>query len=149
MFVLGSRHACCLLERWMTSSLYQHALGMTYFNTLCYYGLQDDEVMFQQDSTACHTSSDLTYNWIDKKHDLYKTLLAMRYPGSKSYRAALIWDQVALGKISQQAIQCQSTTERFDFEWNEFKQNTIERYYYSYLKRICTVIKARGGYTSF
>jgi len=109
MFVLGSRHACCLLERWMNSSLYQHALGMTYFNTLCYYGLQDDEVMFQQDSTACHTSSDLTYNWIDKKHDLYKTLLAMRYPGSKSYRAALIWDQVALGKISQQAIQCQST----------------------------------------
>ena len=66
MTTLGSGYACRLLEDTMNSDLYQHALGTTYLDTLRYYGLQHDDVIFQQDCAKCH-ASDSTYNWMDNK----------------------------------------------------------------------------------
>ncbi|EPB88867.1 hypothetical protein HMPREF1544_04376 [Mucor circinelloides 1006PhL] len=66
MTALGPGYACRMLEKSMNSDLYQHVLGTTYFDLLHYYGLQHEDVIFQQDGATCQTS-DPTYNWMDKK----------------------------------------------------------------------------------
>ena len=70
MTAFGLGYACRLLEGTINSDLYQHVLGTTYLDTLRYYGLQHDNVIFQQESATCHTF-DSTYNWIDKKRMTY------------------------------------------------------------------------------
>jgi transposase len=57
MTALGPDYACRLLEKSMNSDLYQYVLGTTYLDTLRYYGLHHDDVIFQQDGATCHTSN--------------------------------------------------------------------------------------------
>lgn len=148
MTALGPGYACRLLEKSMNSDLYQHVLGTTYFDTLHYYGLQHEDVIFQQDGATCHTS-DPTYNWMDKKGMIYMKDWPSSSPDMNPIEH--LWHQIKsrLDKYPNKPSNVDQLWERFDFEWNKFNQNTMEPYYNSYPKRIRAVIKARGGYTSF
>lgn len=148
MTAFGPGYACRLLEKSMNSDLYQYVLGTTYFNTLRYYGLQHDDVFFQQDGATCHTSES-TYNWMDEKGMTYLYKWPANSPDLNPIEH--LWHQVKsrLDKYEDKPSNINQLWERFDTEWNKFNEKTMEPYYNSYPKRIRAVIKAKGGHTSF
>ena len=56
MTSLGVGYACRIIDYPMNSELYTHILATTYKDTLEYYGLTNEDVIFQQDNDPKHTS---------------------------------------------------------------------------------------------
>ena len=57
--------------------------------------------------------------------------------------------KIRMDKYPLKASNADELWERFETEWNNFDQKTMESYYKGYPKRIRAVIKARGGHTTF
>jgi hypothetical protein len=148
MNAFGPGYSCGLYEKFINSDLYQYVLGTTYFDTLRYYGLQYDDVIFQQGDVTCHTS-DPTYNWMDNKDITYISDWLPNSPDLNPIERLWRHVKLCLGKYPLKASSSGELWELLDIEWNKLSQKTMEPYYKGYPKRIRAVIKARGGYTTF
>ena len=60
---LGVGYACRIVEHPMKSELYTHILATSYKETLEYFGLSNEEVIFQQDGDTKPTSK-YTKKWL-------------------------------------------------------------------------------------
>ena len=148
MTALGPGYACRLLEKTMNSSLYQHILQTSYFDTLRYYGLGHTDVVFQQDGAKCHTS-DSTINWMNSNGIRYINNWPPCSPDLNPIEH--LWHHVKkrLDGYPLKPKNVEELWQRFDYEWNRFTKEDMNKYYTNYHKRIEAVINARGGYTKY
>ena len=66
----GVGYATAILEGTMDSKAYTDILGSAYKDTLDYYGLQRDKVLFQHDNDSKHTSQH-TKKWLERENIRY------------------------------------------------------------------------------
>jgi hypothetical protein len=145
MTALGPGYACRLLEKTMNSSLYQHVLQTSYLDTLGYYGLSHSDVIFQQDGATFHTST-TSKNWLDNQGIKYISDWPPCSPDLNPIEH--LWHHIKK-RLDGYPLKPRNIDElwrRFDFEWNKFTKEDMEKYYDGYHKRIEAVISAKGGY---
>ena len=146
MTSLGVGYACCIVEYPMKSELYTHILATSYKETLEYFGLSNEEVIFQQDGDTKHTSK-YTKKWLADNKIKYIEDWPANSPDLNPIEHLWHHVKLKLDAYNTKPKNMDEVWDRFDKEWNAFTKEDVEKYYESMPKRIEEVIKAKGGYT--
>lgn len=148
MTSLGPGYACQIYDGTMNSEDYIHILSTTYKDTLDYYGLTHDDVLFQQDGDPKHTSI-TSRKWFKRMGIKYIQDWPAQSPDLNPIEH--LWHHVKsrLGAYSTKPKNIEELWRRFDVEWNTFTMEDMQPYYNSMPARIKAVIKAKGGYTRY
>jgi hypothetical protein len=130
----------------MKSECYTYILGSSYKDTLDYYGLKNEDVIFQQDGDPKHTSF-FTKNWLNKNNTRYIQDMPANSPDLNPIEHLWHHLKLRLNKYDRKQKHLDELWERVDLEWNKFTKDDMQNYYKALPKRIQEVIKAKGGYT--
>lgn len=142
----GLGYACRIDDYPMDSDVYIHILSTSYKDTLDYYQLQNNDVIFQHDGDPKHTST-ATKKWLCNNHIVYIKDWPANSPDLNPIENLWHHLKLRLDQYSTKPKNKAELWERIDTEWNKFTQADIEPYYRSMPNRIKEVIKAKGGYT--
>ena len=135
------------IEGIMDKNLYKEILKTELKDTLKYYKLKKDEIIFQHDNDPKHTSK-LVKNWLNDHH--YEVLA---WPSQSPDLNPIenIWFQVkmAMQRYEKSCTSVKDLWERFQQEWDKITKERCLALYESMPRRIEAVIKAKGGSTKY
>lgn len=148
MTSFGVGYASSVVDGTMNSVIYTNILDSSYKDTLKYYGLKNEDVIFQQDGDTKHTSK-YTKKWLARNGIKYIKDWPANSPDLNPIEN--LWHHIK-NKLGQYATRPKNKDElwdRFTVEWYKLTKEDMDPYYNSIPKRIQAVIKAKGGYTRF
>lgn len=148
MTYYGPGYACQVYDGTMKSEDYQHILNTSLRDSLEYYGLNWDDIYFQQDNDPKHTSRS-TKKWFSDQNVTYIDDWPPQSPDLNPIEH--LWHQVKLrlSMYDTRATGVHDLWERFEKEWNKITKEECQRYIGSMPARIQAVIAAKGGHTRF
>jgi hypothetical protein len=138
---------CCKIEGRMDSQLYTEILGGEFIQTLNYYGLSKNRIIFQHDNDPKHASK-MTKTWLEKNG-----IRVLDWPSQSPdlnpiehlwvflKRKLLAYDYFAKG--------VDELWNRVEHEWEQIPVEFCLKLLESMPRRIEEVIKAKGGNTKY
>ena len=128
MTSLGVGYACRIVEYPMKSELYTHILATSCKKILEYFGLSNEEVIFQQDGDTKHTSK-YSKKWLADNKIRYIEEWPANSPDLNPIEH--LWHPVKLklDAYNTKPKNMDEVWDRFDKEWNAFTKEDIEKYY--------------------
>jgi len=137
----------CRIDGGLDGQLYTHILDDEFLQTLEYYGLEKDEIIFQQDNDSKHTSR-LARRWFEGKG-----VKVLSWPSQSPDLNPMenLWHHLKqqLAAYPTEACNVDSLWERVQTEWEKIPVDACVHLIESMPKRIAAVLKAQGGYTKY
>ena len=126
---------------------YMGVLEDELMDTMEYYGMDKDEVIFQQDGAPSHTAKRV-FKWLKDNG-----MKVMEWPAQSPDLNPIenLWLQL-LRALSSYEAEPQGMLElwgRVEKEWNSIPVEACQKLIESMTDRIRAVIKAKGGYTKY
>jgi hypothetical protein len=146
MSMNGIGYGCQILDT-MTSDVYCHILKTTLKDSLEWWGMGYEDIVFQQDNDPKHTSY-MTEKWLSN-HGV--TVLDWPAQSPDLNPIEHLWHSLKL-KLSKYETKAESIGilwSRVEKEWNSFSAEDCNRYIESMPDRVKAVLKAKGGSTRY
>jgi transposase len=146
MTAQGVGHACRIDDR-LDAQLYVRILDDEFLGTLEYYGLEKDEIVFQQDNDPKHTSR-IAHEWLENNK-----VEVLKWPAQSPDLNPIehLWHrlkrQLAAYEIEPTSID--DLWERVEAEWEKIPPQVCIDLIESMPRCIAAVLKAKGGYTKY
>ena len=137
----------CHIQQIMDSKVYCEILENHLKNSLNFFDISIDNMIFQQDNDPKHTSK-LAKKWF-KDNEI--TVLPWPAQSPDLNPIEHLWHhlKIKLSIYERKAISISELQERCDEEWNKFSAETCLKYYESMPARVQAVLKAKGGHTKY
>jgi transposase len=146
MSINGVGYACSI-EGTMDASLYCDILQGTFQESLGWWNMGYEDIIFQQDNDPKHTSK-MAKKWFSDQG-----LQVLEWPAQSPDLNPIehLWHhlKLKLSKYEQQAAGVGELWDRVDTEWNSFTAEECKRYIESMAARVQAVLKAKGGHTRY
>jgi transposase len=137
----------CHIQQTMDADVYCEILNTSLKDSLEYWGLSNDEIIFQQDNDPKHTSRAATKWFRGNK------MRVLDWPAQSPDLNPIehLWHhlKVKLSAYERKAKGIHELWERCDKEWNSFTVETCRKYIESMPGRVQAVLKAKGGHTRY
>jgi DDE superfamily endonuclease len=137
----------CRIEGKMDASLYKEILEDELQGTVDYYGMDREDIVFQQDNDSKHTSR-LAQKWF--KHNNFKLL---DWPAQSPDLNPIehLWSTLKfrLAAYPTQPEGVEELWKRVEMEWEKIGKEDCLKLINSMPRRIEAVLKAKGGYTKY
>ena len=135
------------IEGKMDAELYVSILDDELMQSLEYYGLSPEEIIFQQDNDPKHTSG-LATRWFNDND-----IIVMKWPAQSPDLNPIehLWHYLKKKLLEYEVPPkgIHELWERIEKEWNEIPAETCQKLIESMPRRIEAVLKAKGGYTKY
>lgn len=146
MTYFGIGYACRIDGR-LDSTLYVEILKGELEQTLEYYNMEKENIIFQQDNAPPHKAKVVKEYFEDSK------LIVMDWPPNSPDLNPIehLWSiiKVQLGKYPEEPKGMIELWQRVQNQWNSISENICKTLIESMPNRISAVIKARGGNTQY
>jgi transposase len=146
MAAQGVGYACRIDGR-MDSALYCNILDDEFMQTLEYYGLDRENIVFQQDNDPKHTSS------IARRWFLENEIELLEWPSQSPDLNPIehLWEHLKrqLNSYETEAAGMHELWERVQVEWDKIPVDVCMNLIESMPRRVAAVLKAKGGYTKY
>ena len=133
------------IENGLDSMLDREILGDELIQTIEYYSMNKNNIVFQHDNDPKHTANE-TKRWIDQNG-----LNVLPWPSQSPDLNPIehLWDEVGrrLRKLTVLPTSPNDLWEQFETVWNEIPVDVCQKLISTMPERISNVIKAKGGYT--
>jgi transposase len=137
----------CRIDGRMDAALYTHVLDEEFLNTIEYYGLERDDVIFQQDNAGVHTAQIVT-QWLEDN-----VITTLKWPAQSPDLNPIehLWWHLKkrLMQYEEEPSGILELWKRIEVEWDAISQETCLNLIDSMPSRIAAVIGAKGGYTKY
>ena len=137
----------CHIEQVMDSEVYCEILENHLKDSLDFYDISIDNMIFQQDNDPKHTSK------LAKKWFIDNSILVLPWPAQSPDLNPIehLWHhlKIKLSSYEKRATSISELWDRCDKEWNEFTADICHKYYESMPARVQAVLKAKGDYTRY
>jgi len=137
----------CRIEGRMDAELYCRILQDELLQTVEYYGLNRDQLIFQQDNDPKHTSR-LASKWFEDNG-----VEVLEWPAQSSDLNPIehLWEHLKrqLNKYETEPSGIFELWERVEAEWNQLPVQVCLDLIESMPRRVAAVLAARGGYTKY
>jgi transposase len=146
MTASGVGYVCCIEGR-MNAEDYTHILNIDFLDTLEHYGLETDNIIFQQDNDPKHTSR-LATQWFENNG-----IEVLDWPAQSPDLNPIehLWWHLK-GKLAEYENEPTSMHElwvRVEAEWGKIPKQMCLGLIESMPKRVAAVLEAKGGYTKY
>jgi transposase len=146
MTAQGIGYACRIYGP-MDASLYVNILNDEFLRTLEYYGMDRENIVFQQDNDPKHTSS-AARRWFDD-HEIEVLEWPSQSPDLNPIEH--LWDHLKkrLASYETEPVGVHELWERVQVEWDKIPVEVCMGLIESMPRRVAAVLKAKGGYTKY
>lgn len=135
------------IDNGLDADLYCRILEEELVQSIEYYGLDKNKIIFQHDNDPKHTSRKATQNLRDLE------LEVLEWPAQSPDLNPIehLWEDLkrSLAKYETQPKGMTELWERVEAEWNKISIDTCRKLIDSMPNRIEAVLKAKGGYTKY
>ena len=137
----------CRIEGRMDAELYEEILEDHVFPTLEYYGMDEEDFIFQQDNDPKHTSK-RAKKWFED-HNI--TLLDWPPQSPDLNPIEHLWQHLkfCLAAYETDPKSIQELWQRTEVEWEKIGKEECVKLINSMPRRVAAVLKAKGGYTKY
>ena len=137
----------CRIEGKMDADLYISILEDNLGASLEYYGLDDEDMIFQQDNDPKHTSKKAK-TWF-KDNNIQVLWWPAQSPDLNPIEHLWYHLKMKLGQYEEAPRGILELWERVDKEWNKIGAEVCQNLIASMPRRVQAVIRAKGGYTKY
>jgi hypothetical protein len=142
----GIGYATHIKDR-MDGEFYADILNDEFLQSLAYYGLEVDEIIFQQDNDSKHTSSPAR-RWFERNK-----VKVLDWPSRSPDLNPIehLWRHLKrqLAAYETEVTEIDELWERVEIEWEKIPKQVCIDLIESMPRRIAAVLKAKGGYTKY
>lgn len=137
----------CRIDGSMDSTLYCEILSDEFLQTLEYYGLESQDIVFQQDNDPKHTSA-LAKQWFTNNG-----IKVLEWPPQSPDLNPIehLWWYLKkrLNAYETDPASIHEFWERVEKEWNDIPASECIKLIDSMVDRVAAVLAAKGGYTKY
>lgn len=136
----------CRVDGGVDAPMYLNILRGELMQTLRYYHLSKQEIIFQQDNASCHTAR-LVKDWFDESG-----MQVMSWPAQSPDLNPIehLWDHLKKEiRKGPQPNSLDELWERIQDKWEAISADTCKNLVRSMSRRLEAVRKAKGGYTRY
>ena len=137
----------CRIDGGMDAELYTNILNDELQQTVQYFGMQLENIIFQHDNDPKHTSRK-AQKWLEDHH-----VRILKWPAQSPDLNPIehLWNYLKrkLAEYNEPPQGMIELWERVEAEWEKIPQNICTELIDTMPKRIKAVIKAKGGYTKY
>ena len=137
----------CRIDGGMDAELYTNILNDELQQTVEYFGIEVNNIIFQHDNDPKHTSR-RAQKWLEEHH-----ITTLKWPAQSPDLNPIehLWDYLKrkLAEYNEPPQGMIELWERVEAEWEKIPQDICTKLIDTMPKRIKAVIKAKGGYTKY
>lgn len=137
----------CRIDGTMNAELYTSILEDELLQTLEYYGVETNDMVFQQDDDPKHTSHLATQWFSDNEMEV------LQWPPQSPDLNPIehLWQHLKrqLAEYEEEPKSVHELWERVEAEWNKIPPQVCMNLIESMPSRVTAVLKAKGGYTKY
>jgi transposase len=137
----------CRIEGKMDAPLYEEILEDHVLETVRYYGMDEENFIFQQDNDSKHTSK-RAQKWF-KNHSIQILDWPAQSPDLNPIEHLWVLLKFRLAAYETEPKSIQELWERIEVEWEKIPKEECVNLIKSMPRRIAAVLKAKGGYTKY
>ena len=135
----------CRIDGNMNSALYCEILGDEFLQTVEYYELESQDIIFQQDNDPKHTSAMAKYWFIDNGIEVLDW--PPHSPDLNPIEHLWWYLKKRLNSYETEPISIHELWERVEKEWNAIPPGECIKLIDSMMDRVAELLAAKGGYT--
>lgn len=137
----------CRIDGNMDAEIYVDILDNYLLQTIEYYKLDTNNIIFQQDNDPKHTSR-IAHNWLDD-HRIEVLEWPPQSPDLSPIEYLFKHLKNKLAEYETEPKDIPELWERAEVEWDKISKDVCVNLIDSMPRRIAAVIKAKGGYTKY
>ena len=137
----------CHIQEVINSKLYCEILENHLKDSLNFYGISTNNMIFQQDNNPKHASK-MAKKWF-QDNEITVFPWSAQFPDLNPIEHLWHHLKIKLSAYERKATSISELWERYDTEWNKFSAGICLKYYESMLLRVQAVLKAKGGHTRY